>query len=153
MSEIRLYNTYSKRIEVFEPIEADKVKLYSCGPTVYSHPHIGNFRSFLMADLLKRFLGFKGYQVTHVMNITDVGHLLDDADEGEDKLEQVARKEKKDPLEIAQFYIDSFMTASKLLNIKPPDHYPRATEHIREMIELVQKLIDKGHAYVVGNNV
>ena len=153
MSEIRFYNTYSKQVEPFEPVEPGKVKLYSCGPTVYSHPHIGNFRSFLMADLLKRFLEFKGFDVTHIMNITDVGHLLDDADEGADKLEEAARKEKKDPLEIAQFYIDSFNTASDMLNIKPADNYPRATEHIHDMIDMVQRLIDKGHAYVVGNNV
>jgi cysteinyl-tRNA synthetase len=106
-----------------------------------------------MADLLKRFLEFRGYAVNHIMNITDVGHLLDDADEGADKLEEAARKEKKDPLEIAQFYIDSFNTASEMLNIKPADNYPRATEHIDEMIQMVQSLIDKGHAYVVGHNV
>ena len=94
MNKIRFYNTYSKQIEDFEPVEAGKVKMYSCGPTVYSHPHIGNFRSFLTADLLKRFLEFKGYAVTHIMNITDVGHLLDDADDGADKLEEAARKEK-----------------------------------------------------------
>ncbi|MHC4552030.1 MAG: cysteine--tRNA ligase [Planctomycetota bacterium] len=153
MSEIRFYNTYSKQVEVFEPVEPGTVKLYSCGPTVYSHPHIGNFRSFLMADLLKRFFEFKGYAVSHIMNITDVGHLLDDADEGADKLEEAARKEKKDPLEIAAFYIDSFNTAAEMLNMKPADSYPRATEHIAEMIEMVQTLIDKGHAYVVGHNV
>jgi len=153
MSQIRFYNTYSKQIEPFEPVQPEKVKLYSCGPTVYSHPHIGNFRSFLMADLLKRFLEFMGFEVTHIMNITDVGHLLDDADEGADKLEEAARKEKKDPLEIAQFYIDSFNTASEMLNIKPADQYPRATEHIDEMIAMVQTLIDKGHAYVVDHNV
>jgi cysteinyl-tRNA synthetase len=153
MSDIKFYNTYSKNIELFEPVEAGKVKLYSCGPTVYSHPHIGNFRSFLMADLLKRFLEFKGFAVSHIMNITDVGHLLDDADEGADKLEEAARREKKNPLEIAAFYIDSFNTASKMLNIKPADNYPRATEHIDEMIQMVQTLIDKGHAYVVDHNV
>ncbi len=153
MSEIKFYNTFSKQVEAFEPIEPGKVKLYSCGPTVYSHPHIGNFRSFLMADLLKRFLEFKGFAVSHIMNITDVGHLLDDADEGADKLEEAARREKKDPLQIAQTYIDSFMTAGKLLNMKPADSYPRATEHIQEMIDMVQTLIDKGHAYVVGHNV
>ncbi len=153
MSDIRFYNTYSKKVEPFEPVEAGNVKIYSCGPTVYSHPHIGNFRSFLMADLLKRFFEFKGFAVSHIMNITDVGHLLDDADEGADKLEEAARKEKKDPLEIAQIYIDSFMTASKMLNIKPADSYPRATEHIHEMIDMVRTLIEKGHAYVVGHNV
>ncbi|MEN8126874.1 MAG: cysteine--tRNA ligase [Planctomycetota bacterium] len=153
MSEIRFYNTYSKQIEPFEPVEPGRVKLYNCGPTVYSHPHIGNFRSFLMADLLKRFLEFQGYAVQHIMNITDVGHLLDDADEGADKLEEAARREKKDPLEIAAFYIDSFNTASEMLNMKPADVYPRATEHIDEMIAMVQTLIDTGHAYVVGHNV
>ena len=153
MSRIQFYNTFSKQVETFEPIAPGKVKIYSCGPTVYSHPHIGNFRSFLMADLLKRFFEFKGYAVAHIMNITDVGHLLDDADEGADKLEEAARKEKKDPLEIAQFYIDSFMTASEMLNMKSSDNYPRATEHIDEMIEMVKTLIDKGHAYVVGHNV
>ena len=153
MSEIRFYNTFSKSVEAFEPLESGKVKLYSCGPTVYSHPHIGNFRSFLMADVLKRFLEFKGFSVNHVMNITDVGHLLDDADEGADKLEEAARKEKKDPLEIAKFYIDSFMAASEMLNIKPADEYPRATEHIDEMIEMVETLVEKGLAYVVGHNV
>lgn len=150
---IRLYNTYSKRIEEFKPLKPGKVAMYSCGPTVYSHPHIGNFRSFLVADLLRRFLEFKGFSVTQVMNITDVGHLVDDADEGEDKLEEVARKQKKEPLEIARFYTDSFITASKLLNLKLADHYPKATEHIDEMIEMIEKLIENGYGYVVGNNV
>lgn len=153
MSQIRFYNTFTKTTENFEPLCPGIVKLYSCGPTVYSHPHIGNFRSFLMADLLKRFLRFKGFEVNHIMNITDVGHLLDDADEGADKLEEAARKEKKNPLEIAAFYIDSFRSQSEMLNIIPADEYPRATEHIEEMIEMVQTLIDKGHAYVVGENV
>ncbi|NIA16944.1 MAG: cysteine--tRNA ligase, partial [Planctomycetes bacterium] len=125
----------------------------SCGPTVYSHPHIGNFRSFLMADLLKRFLEFKGFEVIHVMNITDVGHLLEDADAGADKLEEEARKQKMDPLEIAKIYIESFMTASGMLNISPATHYPRATEHIGEMIRMIEKLIKKGYGYVVGHNV
>ena len=153
MSELKFYNTLSRKVEKFEPIEPGKVGLYSCGPTVYSHPHIGNFRAFLVADLLKRFLEFKGFEVTHVMNITDVGHLLDDADEGADKLEEAARKQKKEPLEIAKIYIDSFNEAQKLLNIKPADEYPRATEHIPEMIAIVERLIEKGYAYVVDKNV
>ena len=153
MSEIRFYNTLSNKVEVFEPIKEGKVGLYSCGPTVYSHAHIGNYRAFLMADLLKRFFEFEGFEVTHIMNITDVGHLLDDADEGADKLEEEARRQKKDPLEIAKIYIDSFMTSNELLNMKPADHYPAATKHIPEMITIIEKLIDKGYAYVVGNNV
>ena len=151
--DIKLYNTLSKKIEIFKPLQENRVGMYSCGPTVYSHPHIGNFRSFLVADLLKRFLEFKGFKVTHIMNITDVGHLVDDADEGADKLEEAAKKQKKNPLEIAQFYTDSFLHASKLLNIKSPDKHPKATEHIKEMIDMVQTLIDKGYAYVVGHNV
>jgi cysteinyl-tRNA synthetase len=151
--DIKLYNTLSKRIEIFKPLQENRVGMYSCGPTVYSHPHIGNFRSFLVADLLKRFLELKGFTVTHIMNITDVGHLVDDADSGADKLEEAAKKQKKNPLEIAQFYTDSFLQASKMLNIKSPNKYPKATEHIKEMIDMVQTLIDKGYAYVVGNNV
>jgi cysteinyl-tRNA synthetase len=150
---MKLYNTLTHKVEEFTPMMPGKVGMYSCGPTVYSHPHIGNFRSFLVADLLKRFLEFKGLKVTHIMNITDVGHLVDDADEGADKLEEAAKKQKKNPLEIAQFYTDSFLHASKMLNIKSPDKHPKATEHIKEMIDMVQSLIDKGYAYVVGNNV
>jgi cysteinyl-tRNA synthetase len=148
-----IYNTLTKHREEFKPIQPGKVKIYSCGPTVYSHPHIGNFRSFLVADLLKRFLEFKGFEVTHIMNITDVGHLVDDADEGADKLEETARKQKKDPLEIAKFYTASFMEASRLVNIKPPDRYPKATEHIKEIIDMIKILIDKGYAYIVEHNV
>jgi len=150
---LKLYNTLSRKTEKFKPLVEGKVGMYSCGPTVYSHPHIGNFRAFLVADLLKRFLRFKGFEVTHVMNITDVGHLLDDADQGADKLEEAARKQKKDPLEIAKIYTDSFFDSNKLLNVAPADHYPKATEHITEMIEIVETLVDKGYAYVVGNNV
>lgn len=151
--DIKLYNTLTHKIEIFKPIQENRVGMYSCGPTVYSHPHIGNFRSFLVADLLKRFLEFKGINVTHIMNITDVGHLVDDADQGADKLEEAAKRQKKDPLEIAKVYTDSFLQASKLLNIKPPDKYPKATEHIKEMIDMIKILIDKGYAYVVGNNI
>ncbi len=134
-------------------MEAGKVRMYSCGPTVYSHPHIGNYRAFLVADLLKRFLEFKGFEVIHAMNITDVGHLLDDADDGADKLEEEARRQKKEPLEIAQVYIESFMKSNELLNVKPANYYPRATEHIEEMIGMIKTLVDKGYAYVAGKNV
>ncbi len=153
MSEIRFYNTYSKKVEIFKPMKFGKVGMYSCGPTVYSHPHIGNYRAFLVADLLKRFLEFKGFEVTHVMNITDVGHLLDDADDGADKLEEEARRQKKDPLEIAKIYIESFMKSNELLNVKPANYYPRATEHIEDMIGMIKTLVDKGYAYIVGKNV
>ena len=151
--DLKLYNTLTRKTEIFEPLQKGRVGIYSCGPTVYSHPHIGNFRSFLVADLLKQFLKFKGFEVTHVMNITDVGHLVDDADEGADKLEEEAKRQKKDPLEIAKFYTASFMEASRLVNIKPPNLYPKATEHIKEMIDMIKILIDKGYAYIVGHNV
>lgn len=150
---LKLYNTFTNKKEEFKPVEDGKVKMYSCGPTVYSHAHIGNFRSFLTADLLKRFFEFKGLDVTHIMNITDVGHLTDDADAGADKIEEEAKRQKKQPLEIAQVYIDSFMEANKLLNVKLANEYPRATEHIAEMVEMVEALVDKGYAYVVGGNV
>ena len=153
MVGLRFYNTYSKKIEDFIPMKPGVVKLYTCGPTVYSHPHIGNFKAYVFCDLLKRFLKFKGYKVTHIMNITDAGHLLNDAEEGEDKIEEAARKENKNPLEIAQVYVNSFMEARDLLNIEPADHYPRVTDHINEMIDMIKILIDKNYAYVVGNNV
>jgi len=106
-----------------------------------------------VADLLKRFLEFKGFEVIHAMNITDVGHLLDDADDGADKLEEEARRQKKEPLEIAQVYIESFMKSNELLNVKPANYYPRATEHIEDMIGMIKTLVDKGYAYIVGKNV
>jgi cysteinyl-tRNA synthetase len=150
---LKLYNTLSRKVEEFKPLEPGKVKMYSCGPTVYSHAHIGNFRSFLVADLLRRFLEFKGLTVTQIMNITDVGHLLEDADEGADKLEEEARRQKKEPLEIAKFYTDSFMDSCSLLNLKAANHYPKATEHIDEMVKMIEKLIENGYGYVVGHNV
>ncbi|MFA5794472.1 MAG: cysteine--tRNA ligase [Candidatus Brocadiia bacterium] len=155
---LHLYNTLTKTKEEFKPITPGKVLIYSCGPTVYSHPHIGNFRSFICADLLRRYLEYKGFQVTQIMNITDVGHMTTDddissGDAGEDKVQAAARKEKKTPLEITRFYADEFQQLSKLLNIKPADKYPLATEHIPEMINMVKTLLDKGYAYQVNGNV
>lgn len=150
---IRFYNTLTKRLEDFEPLEGGVVRMYNCGPTVHDYAHIGNFRAFVFADLLRRFLEFKGFEVRQVMNITDVGHMLEDADIGEDKLEIKAREAKKDPWQIAEFYTRAFFEDIDKLNIRPAMHYPRATEHIREMIEIVVKLIERGHAYVVNNSV
>lgn len=154
---LQLYNTLSKQPEPFKPITAGRVTMYSCGPTVYSHPHIGNFRSFITADILRRYLEYSGYEVKQVMNITDVGHMTTDdligADGGEDKIEAMARKEKKSPTEIARFYEDEFMELSRMLNLRPAFKYPRATDHITEMIELIRKLIEKGYAYEVNGNV
>ncbi|MFH1231480.1 MAG: cysteine--tRNA ligase [Planctomycetota bacterium] len=155
---LHIYNTYSKKKEEFKPIEPGKVQIYSCGPTVYSHPHIGNFRSFIAADILCRYLRYKGYEVTQVMNITDVGHLTTDdnlsADvEGVDKIQLAAQSEMKTPKEITGFYTSKFFELVKTLNLQPANHYPKATDHIPEMIEMVKKLLEKGYAYEINGNV
>lgn len=151
--DLRLYNTLTKREEVFQPIEQGKVKMYSCGPTVYGRPHIGNYSSFLMADLLRRWLEVRGLQVTYVKNITDVGHLVADADEGEDKIEKQAKVEKVDPLSVARKYTEQYLEDEKALNMLEPAYRPKATETIAEMIATIQTLIEKGHAYETGNGV
>ena len=112
--KLKLYNSLIRSKTEFKPVQPGEVGLYTCGPTVYNFAHIGNLRTYLFEDILKRVLQFNGYRVKHVMNITDVGHLLDDADEGADKLEEEARRQKKEPLEIAQIYIDSFMKANEI---------------------------------------
>ena len=151
---IRFYNTMTKYKQEFIPLNPPKVTMYNCGPTVYSYAHVGNFRSFLFADLLRRFLEFKGYEVIQVMNITDVGHLTqDDLEQGEDKVALAAKREKKTPEQIAQFYTEAFFHDLDLLKIKRAHHYPRASEHIKEMIETIKKLIDLGYAYVSGDTV
>ncbi len=150
---LRVYNTYTKRLEEFVPLEPPIVKMYNCGPTVYDHPHIGNFRSFLFADILRRYLEFKGYIVKQVMNITDVGHMVYDQDFGEDRIELKARQENKDPYEIAKIYTDEFFSLVDKLNIKRAMFYPKATEHVQDMIEHIKKIIEKGFAYVKNNAV
>ena len=149
----QLYSTLTKRKETFEPLEPGKVRMYNCGPTVYSRVHIGNLRSFLFADLLRRWLEHEGYEVAQVMNITDVGHLVDDADEGEDKLQAQARKEGRDPWQISREQTELFMQDLERLNFRPAQVYPRATDHIPEMLEIVDALVDKGYAYRAGENV
>lgn len=151
--EIRLFNTFSRSVEVFEPLQAGVVKMYCCGPTVYSLPHIGNFRCFLFADFLRRILEFAGYQVTHVMNLTDVGHLVSDADDGEDKMLLAAKREKKSSQEIADHYSNIFFNHCAKLNIKRPSIVCKATEHIKEMIDLIRRLEQRGIAYSSGGNV
>jgi cysteinyl-tRNA synthetase len=150
---IQFYNTLTNRKEEFAPLEPGKVRMYNCGPTVYMYAHIGNFRSFMLADLLRRYFDYKGLEVEQVMNITDVGHLTSDADEGEDKLERAARTEQKDPWQIAEFYMNAFFEDVDALNIKRATVYPRATEHVDDMIRTVETLIEKGHAYVVNGCV
>ena len=157
LTVLRLYNTLTRKIEEFKPLDSPKVGMYSCGPTVYDYPSIGNWRTMVLSDLLRRILEYNDYQVTSVMNATDVGHLsgdnLGDADVGEDRIEKGARKEGKTVWELAQFYLDDFLKTRDWLNIKPPTHFVRATEHIPEQIELVRKLLDKGPAYETKTGV
>lgn len=144
---LRLYNTLTREKEEFKPLEGNEVRIYSCGPTVYSFAHIGNFRAYVFMDTLRRTLKANGYNLKHVMNITDVGHLESDADEGEDKMEKAARKENKDPYEIASFYTDIFFKDMGRLNIEKPEIIAKATEHIQDMLEFVKILVEKGYAY------
>jgi len=155
---VRLYNTFTRRKEALRPLQHDekdgRVRIYSCGPTVYRYAHIGNLRTFMVPDLLHRTLEYLGYDVEQVMNITDVGHLTDDTlDRGEDKMLVAARLENKSPEEIADYYTDAFLEDLDKLNIRRADVYPRATDHIPQMIELIKALIAKGNAYEIDGNV
>ncbi len=149
----RLYNTLTRKTEDFEPLEPGRVRMYVCGPTVYGHAHLGHAKSYVSFDVLLRYLRYLGYTVTYVQNITDVGHLTDDADEGEDKLERQAQKEHRHPMAIAEYYTRSYFEDMDALNVQRPDICPRATGHIPEQIELTQTLIDKGYAYEVNGSV
>lgn len=144
---MKLYNTLSKTVEDFKPIKKGEVSLYTCGPTVYNYAHIGNLRTYIFEDLLKRALLYNGYKVKHAMNITDVGHLVGDGDEGEDKLEVGAKREGKNPLDIARFYTEKFFQDTDALNIIRPDVVKTATETIPEQIEIIKILVEKGFAY------
>jgi cysteinyl-tRNA synthetase len=151
---IRLYNTFTRAKEEFTPVDPAMVRIYSCGPTVYRFVHIGNLRTFMLPDLLCRVLEYLGYRTHQVMNITDVGHLVDDTFErGEDKMLVSARLEKKSPEEIAAFYTSAFREDASSVNIRPAADYPQATHYIPQMIEIITKLIEKGHAYEVGGTV
>ena len=149
---LKLYNALTKKKEIFKPLKKGIVTLYNCGLTVYDYAHIGNLRAFTFADILRRHLEYKGFTVRQVMNFTDVGHMFEDVDVGEDKMEAAAKKEKKDPWSIADFYIRVFLEDSKTMNFEEPTVRPKATDHIQEMIDLVQKLIRKGYAYVVNGS-
>lgn len=150
---LKLYNTRTKSKEKFQPRENNQVKFYSCGPTVYDYVHIGNLRAFVFEDVLFRTLKYHNYDVTYVMNITDVGHLTDDADQGEDKMEQGARREGKTAQDIANFYTKAFKRNMRDLNILEPQVMPRATEHIEEQKQMVQTLIDKGYTYRTSDGI
>lgn len=150
---ISFYNTLTRSKELFKPIVPGRAKLYACGPTVYNYFHIGNIRTYVFEDVLHRALEKAGYAVTHVMNVTDVGHLQSDADEGDDKMALASAREKKSPWDIAKFYEAAFFKHAGMVNVQRPDVVCRATEHIPEMIEMVKTLLDKGYAYESGGNV
>ncbi len=150
---MKLYNSLSHTKEEFIPHIPGKVSMYTCGPTVYHFAHIGNLRSYIMEDVLEKYLRYDGYDVTRVMNITDVGHLTSDADTGEDKMLKGARREKKTVMEIAKFYTDAFFADCEKLRIKRPDVVEPATNCIAEFIQMVQGLLDGGYAYIAGGNV
>ena len=150
---IKLYNTLTRKKEIFKPIKKGRVGIYTCGPTVYWYQHIGNMRSYIFADILKRVLLFNGYKVKHIINVTDVGHLTSDADEGKDKIEEAAKKEGKKASEIADFYFNVFKKDLKKLSILMPDIWPKASEHIKEQIELIKKLEKKGFTYKTSDGI
>ena len=150
---MKLYNSLSHTKEDFVPQEPGKVKMYTCGPTVYHFAHIGNLRSYIMEDVLEKFLRYDGYDVTRVMNITDVGHLSSDADTGEDKMLKGAQREHKSVMEIARFYTDAFFSDCEKLNIKRPDVVQPATGMIGDYIKVIESLLEKGYAYPAGGNI
>jgi cysteinyl-tRNA synthetase len=151
---IRLYNSLTRQVETLEPVTPGRVGIYTCGSTVYRYAHIGNLRTYLFGDVLRRTLEYLGYEVTYVKNITDVGHMRDDQhDSGEDRMVIGALEEGKSPAEIARFYTDAWLEDEALINIRPSDVMPRATDHIGEMLELIGVLLDKGLAYESGGNV
>lgn len=150
---IYLYNTASRKIEEFHPIEEGKVGMYTCGPTVYNYAHIGNLRTFIFEDVLKKMFKRSGYEVKHVMNITDVGHLTGDGDEGDDKMLKEAEKEKKSVWDIAAFYTDAFFKDESELDIERATYTPKATDNIKEIIELIEVLEEKGYTYRANGNV
>ncbi|MDR1887485.1 MAG: cysteine--tRNA ligase, partial [Prevotellaceae bacterium] len=153
MGELYLYNTLSRKKELFVPLHAPNVGMYVCGPTVYGDPHLGHARSALTFDLLFRYLVFSGYKVRYVRNITDVGHLENDADSGEDKLIKKARLEQLEPMEIAKYYTDRYHDMMDALNVRRPSIEPNASGHIMEQIDMVRQILDAGYAYVVNGSV
>ena len=150
---IKLYNTLTKQKSDFIPLNGNEVRIYSCGPTVYGYAHIGNFRAYTFVDNLRRTLEYNGYTLKHVMNITDVGHLESDADEGEDKMEKAAKKENKDPYEIAKFYTDAFFKDMGRLNIERPEIIAKATDHIEDMLEFAKEIVKNGYGYETSKGI
>lgn len=150
---IKFYNTPDRALEEFKPQDPQDVKIYTCGPTVYAAPHIGNWAAFIYWDILVRVLRANGYTVRRTINITDVGHLVSDEDEGEDKLEKGARREGKTAWEVAEYYTDDFLEGFKKLNLVFPDNLSRATDFIPEQINIVKNLRDKGFTYEISDGI
>ena len=150
---LKLFNTMGRELQDFLPITKNEVSIYACGPTVYNYAHIGNLRTYIFEDVLKRALIYLGYKVKHMMNITDVGHLTDDGDSGEDKMEKSAREAGKTAWEIAEYYTEAFFKDTETLNIIKPDIVTKATDYINEMIDLIKRLEEKGYTYISGGNV
>lgn len=150
---IKLYNSLTKQLEDLKPIEGDTVKMYSCGPTVYLLPHIGNMRAYIFVDTLRRVIKFNGYKINGVMNITDVGHLTSDSDNGDDKMEVSAKKLNKTPMEIADENTKAFLADLEMLNVDLPEHITKATDYVQKMIEFVKKLEAKGYTYIIDDGV
>src|SRR5688572_5101163 len=150
---MQLYNTLTRNVDEVKPLSPPAVTVYTCGPTVYDYAHIGHWFNYVRMDTLIRVLKASGLKPKWVMNVTDVGHLVSDADEGEDKLEKGARREGKTAWEVAKFYEQDFFNSAKQLNILTPDHIVRATEHIQEQIDLIKKLEEKGYTYVIDDGV
>ena len=150
---MKIYNTLTRKVDEFVPNQDGVVKLYTCGPTVYHYAHIGNLRTYICEDILEKYLRYIGYKVERVMNITDVGHLTGDSDDGTDKMVNSAKKEHKTVLEIAKFYTDKFFIDAEKLNIRKPDTIVPATTEINEFIRVIEKLMETGYAYIAGGNV
>lgn len=153
MVDIKLYNTLTRKKEIFVPIKKDAVGIYSCGPTVYWYAHIGNMRAYIFADILKKTFLYNKYKVKQVINVTDVGHLTSDSDTGEDKMEKAAAKENKTAEEISENYFTAFKSDLEKLNISFPDKWPKATEHIKEQIEMIKTLEKKGYTYETSDGI
>jgi len=150
---LRFYNTLGRSLQEFKPLQANKVGFYGCGPTVYNFAHIGNMRAYVVDDLIARSLRYLGYEVTHVMNITDVGHLAGDTDTGEDKMVKTAIERNKSVLEIAEYYTDAFFKDTQALNIERPTVVCKATDHVGEMIDLIKRIEANGFTYFAGGNL
>ncbi len=150
---LKLYNTMGRKLEDFKPVHEGFVGFYGCGPTVYNYAHIGNLRAYVFLDVLDKSLSFLGYKIKHVMNITDVGHLTGDGDDGDDKMKKSAEERHQSVLEVAKFYTDAFMKDIDALNIRHPDVICKATDHIQEMIDLIKQIEANGHTYMAGGNL